>query len=170
MANALPPLIMGAQAAWGCPVDDAALPEQIDHLFYPEAAQGHGAAICSLGKIDALLPQPAPPSSFLHTAFFAPEDKLNDLLQAIDLSALQAVDDALTQIEPAELDPEIGLSVRLNQWAIQRCLRFNRGDSISSHESESYESLLKAFEILWTTRSRTGGLAESLGLMREAHS
>lgn len=161
-----PALIMGAQAAWGCPIDVATLPDQIDRLFYPEAAPGHGEALCALGRIDALLPQPAPPSSFLHTAFFATEDKLNDLLQAIDLSALQAVDDALTQIEPAELDPEIGLSVRLNQWAIQRCLRFKAGESPSPHESEAYGSLLKAFEALWTVRSRAGGLAESLQLMR----
>jgi hexosaminidase len=164
-----PALIMAAQAAWGCPIDEAALPEQIDHLFYPEAPAGHGAAICALGKIDALLPQPAPPSSFLHTAFFATEEKLHDRLQTIDLSALQAVDDALNHIEPAGLDPEIGLSVRLNQCAIQRCLRSKAGES-SSGASESYEALLKTFATLWTVRSRTGGLAESLGLMRNVHS
>ena len=43
-----PALIMAAQAAWGCPIDEVALPDQIDHLFYPAAPAGHGAAICAL--------------------------------------------------------------------------------------------------------------------------
>ena len=161
-----PALIMAAQAAWGCPIDEVALPDQIDHLFYPAAPAGHGAAICALGKIDALLPQPAPPSSFLHTAFFATEAKLSALLQTIDLRSLQTVADALDQIQTSELDPEIGLSWRLNQSAIQRCLGMKTGESSSTRESESDESLLKAFEALWTVRSRKGGLAESLQLMR----
>jgi hypothetical protein len=165
-----PALIMAAQAAWGCPINEAELPEQIDRLFYPEAAQGHGAAICALGKIDALLPQPAPPSSFLHTAFFATEEALKHRLQAIGLSSLKAVENALDQIDPAGLDPEIGLSVRLNRCASQRCLRIKAGRSISSVESLADESLLQAFEALWTVRSREGGLAESLGLMRDVHS
>ena len=157
-----PALIMTAQAAWGCRIDRDALPEQMDRLFYPEADHGHGAAICALGRIDTLLPQPAPPSSFLHTAFFATEEKLDALLQAIDPSSLQAVDAALDKIEIAGLDPEVGLSVRLNRHAIQRCLSSKQGQPISPDNSE----LLKEFEALWTVRSRAGGLAESLQLMR----
>lgn len=163
-----PGLIMAAQAAWGCPIDVAALPEQIDRLFYPEAPRGHGAAICELGKIDALLPQPAPPSSFLHAAFFATDGKLKDLLQPITLTCLQTVEDALKQIISTGLDPEIQLSVTLNQHALQRCLRIKQGQSLPSQQSDAYESLLQEFETLWTVRSRIGGLAESLRLMRAA--
>ena len=161
-----PALIMGAQAAWACPIDDEALPEQIDALFYPDAAPGHGAAICALGKIDALLPQPAPPSSVLHTAFFTTEPALNDLLQTIARHSLQTVENALDQIDPTGLDPEIGLSVKLNQYAIARCLRIKQGHAPAAQESDVYESLLQEFETLWTERSRIGGLAESLELMR----
>lgn len=161
-----PALIIGAQAAWGCPIDDDALPKQIDQLFYPGAAPGHGAAICALGKIDALLPQPAPPSSVLHTAFFTTEPALNDLLQTIARHSLQTVENALDQIDPTGLDPEIGLSVKLNQYAIARCLRIKQGHAPAAQESDVYESLLQEFETLWTERSRIGGLAESLELMR----
>ena len=161
-----PGLIMAAQAAWGCPIDEAALPEQVDRLFYPEARRSHGAAICALGKIDALLPQPAPPSSFLHSAFFATDKKLDNLLQTIPLNSLQTVESALDQIDPAALDPEIGLSVRLNQHATQRCLRNKQDQSISPQAASAYDALLKEFENLWNVRSRVGGLAESLGLMR----
>lgn len=161
-----PALIMGAQAAWGCPIDEAALPDQIDRLFYADASQEHGATICELGKIDTLLPQPAPPSSFLHTAFFATEDKLNALLNGVELCSLQAVESALNQVDSSGLDAEIGLSVTLNRHALQRCLRVKQGRSISPKESSAYEALLKEFEALWATRSRVGGLAESLGLMR----
>ena len=161
-----PALIMAAQAAWGCPIDEAALPEQIDRLFYPEAPASHGAAICALGKIDAMLAQPTPPSSFLHTAFFADKEKLEGLLRMITLSSLQAVENALNQIDSAELDPEIGLSVRLNQHALQRCLCIKQGQQTNSQESNTHESLIKEFETLWTVRSRVGGLAESLQLIR----
>ena len=161
-----PALIMAAQAAWGSPINTDALPDQIDNLFYPESPAGQGAVICELGRIDTMLPQPAPPSSFLHTAFFASEDKLDALLKTIDLSSLQAVDAALDQIEAAGLDPEIRLSVRLNRHAIQRCLCVKQGQPISPDKSE----LLKEFEALWGVRSRAGGLAESLQLMRAVDS
>ncbi|MFQ3225226.1 MAG: hexosaminidase [Lentimonas sp.] len=161
-----PALIMAAQAAWSCPIDAAALPEQIDSLFYPDSPAGHGTVICELGRIDTLLPQPAPPSSFLHTAFFATEEKLDALLQTIDLSSLQAVDAALDQIESAGLDPEIGLSVGLNRHAIQRCLCIKQGQPINPDNSER----LNTFETLWKVRSRSGGLAESLELMRAVES
>ena len=161
-----PALIIGAQAAWGCPIDRAALPKQLDALFFPDATTEHGAAICALGKIDALLPQPAPPSSFLHTAFFATEKKITDLLQPIACHALQAVENALDQIDPTGLDPEIGLSVKLNRYAINRCLQIKQSHASSPQESGAYESLLQEFETLWTARSREGGLAESLQLMQ----
>ena len=64
------------------------------------------------------------------------------------------------------LDPEIGLSVKLNQYAIARCLRIKQGHAPAAQESDVYESLLQEFETLWTARSRIGGLAESLELMR----
>ena len=35
-----PALIMGAQAAWGCPIDDDALPKQIDAAFLPRRSSG----------------------------------------------------------------------------------------------------------------------------------
>jgi hypothetical protein len=161
-----PALIMGAQAAWGCPIDPAALPEQIDQLFYADQAGGNGAAICALGKIDTMLPQPNPPSSFLHSAFFATDDKLNALLEGNDLTALQAVEHALAQINTAELDPEVRLSVELNQHAIQRCLSTKQAVARSEQETESYTALLAKFETLWNTKSRPGGLAESIQLMR----
>ena len=163
-----PSLIMAAQAAWGCPITEEPLPEQIDALFYPDAPAGHGAAICALGKIDALLPQPAPPSSFLHTAFFAADTKLADLLQATNAGTLRTVVEALERIETTGLDPEIALGVELNRTAAQRCLRMYKGDTSNPEAPEARAQRLERFETLWKKRSRSGGLSESLDLIRAA--
>ena len=153
-------LIMGAHAAWGCPIETAALPTQIDRLFYKDAKAGQGAAICALGAIDALLPQPAPPNSFLHSAFFAEHSQLTELLQSIELPELHAVEVALKQINPSGLDPEIGLSLQLCRQALERCIDYKNGAS-----TKFDATLLKDFATIWKLRSREGGLAESLQLM-----
>ena len=163
-----PALIMAAQATWGCPIDTAALPDQIDQLFYPDSPAGQGAVICELGRIDTMLLQPAPPSSFLHAAFFADEAEFERALsKLVTLEDLQAVDDALQAIQFTGSDPEIGLSIALNRSAIQRCLRAKRGQPLSSGSDRAEHALLiRKFEQLWTLRSRSGGLAESLQRMR----
>jgi hypothetical protein len=152
-----PALILGAHAAWGQTVSDEALAEQIDSLFYPNQALGNGAAICALGQIDARLPQPAPPNSFLHSAFFADQPKLNALLKLTDPGELEAVLDALKAIETNGLDPEIQLGIDLNRFAAERCLGLPN--------TQALETLKERFAILWRKRSREGGLAESLERM-----
>ena len=163
-----PALIMAAQAAWGSPISEKQLPGQIDALFYPNAARGHGAAICALGKIDALLPQPAPPSSFLHSAFFATDAKLAEQLQATAPNTLKTVIDALDRIDTAGLDKEIALGVELNRTAAQRCLRIYTGEVSDPSVSGERAQCLERFETLWKKRSRSGGLNESLDLIRAA--
>ncbi len=152
-----PALILGAHAAWGRQLSDEALAEQIDTLFYPNQPSGHGRAICELGRIDSSLPQPAPPNSFLHSAFFANEAKLAELLKLTETSALHATLDALNAIQAAGLDPEIQLGIDLNRFSLERCL-----DQAPTHP---LETLKQRFATLWLQRSRKGGLAESLGLM-----
>jgi hypothetical protein len=161
-----PALIMAAQATWGCPIETVDLPKHIDQLFYPDCPAGQGAVICKLGRIDTMLPQPAPPSSFLHSACFASRQTLADLVAPITLAALLSVKSALDAIDATELDPEIGLSLALNQHAIQRCLRRKHNQSISSDDIEAYNHLLAEFTTRWTMRSRSGGLRESLQRMR----
>ena len=156
-----PALIMGAQAAWGSPIDREALPKQIDSLFYPAASAGQGAAICALGAIDSLLPQPAPPNSFLHSAFFADHSKLAELLQSIELPQLHAVEVALKQVHTNRLDPEIDLSLQLCHQTLQRCIDYKNGSCTKMNVT-----LLENFATAWKLRSREGGLAESLQLMQ----
>lgn len=163
-----PSLILAAQAAWGCTLSDAQLPAQIDALFYPEAAAGHGAALVALGEIDALLPQPAPPSSFLHTALFANDARLIELLHTTNPTALRTVIEALDRIETQGLDPEIGLGVALNRIAAQRCLRLHAEGASDTFLAEQLDPLLERFARLWKTRSRSGGLSESLDRLRTA--
>ena len=163
-----PSLILAAQAAWGCPLSTAQLPAQIDTLFYPNAAKGHGAAICALGEIDALLPQPAPPSSFLHTALFATDAELAELWHTTNPEALQKVIEALDRIKTEGLDPEIELGVALNRTAAQRCLRLHAEGASGPFVAGQRDQLLERFARLWKTRSRSGGLSESLDRLRTA--
>lgn len=149
-----PALILAAYAAHGESIDDAALAENIDQLFYSNRPKGHGAVLCALGHIDKLLPQPAPPSSFLHSAFFANDPKIEELSELTYLADVEATLDALNSIHATGLDPEILLGIDLNRFAAERCI----GDTTT----HSRNALKKRFTHLWRQRSREGGLAESL--------
>ncbi|MEM8867930.1 MAG: family 20 glycosylhydrolase, partial [Verrucomicrobiota bacterium] len=70
------PLLLTALEAWGIRDEITDLASLIDAIFYPENAPGNGAALLAMGQIDSLLPQPAPPNSFLHSALFADPDTL----------------------------------------------------------------------------------------------
>jgi hypothetical protein len=155
-----PALIIAAAEAHGHSLNEAELADTIDHLFYPEQAAGHGKAICALGRIDAMLPQPAPPNSLLHSAFFADEAELNKAIRPLtNEAALKQCATALEAIPTAGLDPEIALAVRLNRSGLERCL--------GSETSESRAALTADFANQWRRHSRAGGLEESLALMAE---
>ncbi len=156
------PLILAACAGWGVEPDLEQLPNWIDALFYPNQAAGNGAALCQLGKIDALLPQPLPPTSFLHAAFFADLEGLETLRALTTTEQLRQTQIALTQIDTTALDPEITLGIDLNQAAIQRCLD-------TPKNQEALDELYQRFETLWLKRSRPGGLAESLQRLKVNH-
>lgn len=147
-----PALILAAAAAWGQELAVAQLPEWIDTIFYPGKPAGNGTALCQLGRVDALLPQPLPPTSFLHAAYFSDADKLEQLLQLTDREALEGTRAALDAIDHAAIDPEIALGIDLNKAALDRCF----GRAVCA------EALIARFKTLWLERSRPGGLAESV--------
>ncbi len=151
-----PALILAAQAAWGSELaDDTQLAETIDTLFYPNEPQVNGKAICQLGRIDGMLPQPAPPSSFLHRAFFCTDNELAELLSLTSTEQLQVTLNSLNSIRADGIDPELQLGIALNRHALERCLGIEFSDT--------RESLSQRFGKQWLRRSRSGGLEESLG-------
>ena len=151
-----PPLILAAQAAWGAELADAStLAETIDTLFYPAEPAGSGQALCALARIDGMLPQPAPPSSFLHRAFFCAEDELETLLQLTTQAQLHATLEELNGICTHRIDPEIQLGIDLNRQALERCLGMDFTDTRAA--------LTQRFRAQWLRHSRAGGLEESLG-------
>ena len=78
-----PALVLAAAAAHGQQLNRADLSDWIDQYFFPQRPAGHGAAICALGAVDSLLPQPAPPNSFLHSAFFASQPDVEKKLRSL---------------------------------------------------------------------------------------
>jgi hypothetical protein len=149
-----PGLILAAYAAHGESIDDNLLAEKIDELFYPTRPKGHGAVLCALGHIDKLLPQPAPPESFLHAVLFANDAKVDELSELTYYADIEATIDALNAIHATGLDPEILLGIDLNRFAAERCAGMTTTHSLNA--------LKKRFTHLWRQRSREGGLAESL--------
>lgn len=155
-----PALIIASAEANGQSLNNSELATMIDRIFFPEQAAGHGAAICALGRIDAMLPQPAPPNSLLHSAFFADEAKLTKLIRPLTNQVeLQQCAAALEAIPSAGLDPEIALAVRLNRAGLERCL--------GTAASENRSRLIDAFAQQWRRHSRDGGLTESLASMAD---
>ena len=153
-----PPLIIAAAAAHGLALSRTELAEQVDSIFFPDFKSGHGAALCALGEIDNLLPQPAAPNSFLHSSFFSDENELEEKLRPlVSTNTLVNCQNALDTIPTEGLDQEIALAVRLNQAAIERALGVD--------VSEDYQILIKDFSEQWRRHSREGGLAESIAMM-----
>jgi hexosaminidase len=165
-----PALILGAHASWGQQLSDAELAEQIDAIFYPKHPPGHGRAICALGAIDSLLPQPAPPNSFLHASFFANSDELTRLLELTNSEMLLAARDALSRIKTEGLDLEIQLGVDFNRFAIERCLHAIAPEQYTRPSTSSLNKLKTRFGQNWKNNSRDGGLAESLSRIDLANS
>lgn len=153
-----PPLIIAAAATHELALSRTELAEQIDSIFFPDSKSGHGAALCALGVIDSLLPQPAAPNSFLHSSFFSNDDELKEKLRPlVSTTTLANCQSALDAISTEGLDQEIALAVRLNQAAIERVLGIE--------PSEDCQILIKNFSEQWRRHSREGGLEESLAMM-----
>ena len=153
-----PTVVIAAAVAHGTQLPQLKLESTIDEIFYPSSAKGHGRAICELGKLDAMLPQPAPPNSFLHSAFFANSQALQELLKQITKAELKACLDALDQIELEGLDRELELCAGLNRFAIERCLGLE--------PEKNREELADTFAKQWLRHSRQGGLVESVARIR----
>ncbi len=150
----LPAIICAAYAIHDEPLDDIRLAEHIDSLFYAGQPYGNGTALCQLGKIDAMLPQPGPPNSFLHSAFFATDAKLEALMELTTPQALEKTLTAIHVLPPENIDPETQLGIDLNRHALERCLKLQ--------PTHGLDSLKERFAEQWTRRSRVGGLDESL--------
>lgn len=149
-----PALILAAAAAHDSPLSDDELASEIDAVFYPGSPRGHGEQLCKLGRIDAMLPQPAPPNSFLHSAFFADEKQLVALKALTNERALNVCLGALDELSTEHIDPEITLGIELSRFAVERCLGLEH--------SRTRQELAETFARQWRRRSREGGLAESL--------
>ena len=157
-ATTYPSIVLAAAAAHGTTLKDDALAATIDHVFYPDSSAGNGIALLNLGKIDSMLPQPAPPNSFLHCAFFANEEAMKELLELTTQSALEDCLKSLEAIRADDVDPEISLSTELNRHALERCLRLNY--------TRDRETLQALFSEQWLRHSRSGGLDQSLARMQ----
>lgn len=151
-ASLYPPLILAAQGAWGAPMAEAQLPALVDSVF--KLPTGNGTALCELGLIDTRLPQPMKHISFLHSAFFAAPNALEELRASTNQRALETTLEALNAISTAGIDAGIALSIAMNRYALERCLK--RPHTISIDELKS------RFDSQWRRQSRTGGLDDSL--------
>lgn len=148
-----PALLLGAQAAWGSPMADEQLPDLIDQVFQLET--GTGKILCDLGAIDHTLPQPLPPVSFLHAAFFANPNQLEKLLQSTSKQALQKVEASLHQLQQQHPSSDLAVGIQMNLAAIQRLL----GTPLNV---AGFNQLSHDFKCEWLAVSRPGGLNDSL--------
>lgn len=153
-----PALILAAAATHGQRMNESELADMVDTLFFAHEPAGNGAAICALGRLDGGLPQPAPPNSLLHSAFFADETELVERIRPLTSEGeLERYAEALSAIPIEGLDPEINLAVRLNRAGLERCL--------GQAPSEERIALIEDFARQWRRHSREGGLAESVARM-----
>ena len=160
-ATLYPALVLATAACWGTEISSLELAGAIEAVFYEDddRATGNGAALCELGTIDAMLPQPALPNSFLHSAYFANDSELAQLLKGTTTQRLEQVFTVLKKIQVKALDPEIQLSIELSLTAVERCL----GKQLITKD---LHRLLDRFTSTWLQSSRPGGLAESIQALK----
>ncbi len=160
-ATLFPSLILASAACWGTEISRLELAGAIDAVFYKDGdlATGNGAALCELGAIDAMLPQPAQPNSFLHSAYFANDSELALLIKRTTTQRLEQVFTVLKEIRVEALDPEIQLSIELSLAAVERCLG-------KKMPTKDLHSLLDRFKSTWLKSSRAGGLTKSLQALK----
>jgi hypothetical protein len=152
-----PSIVLAAAVMHAENLSESELAKAIDQTFFQESLSGNGEAILQLGKIDRMLPQPAPPNSFLQSAFFADDEALLKLLNQTTSAQLKSCLNALDQIALEGLDPELGLSADLNRSALERCLGIE--------PSKTRDILANEFAKQWKRHSREGGLSDSLARM-----
>ncbi|ADE55236.1 beta-N-acetylhexosaminidase [Coraliomargarita akajimensis] len=149
-----PSLILAAQAAWGAELASDALPTLLDSLF--ELEPGDGKRLCQLGAIDSLLPQPLPPVSFLHAAFFSQSSELSELRARTTEHELKTAQRQLQSLLSECTGPsELQLGVEMNLAAIARILD-------QPITEQQLHQLATRFSEEWLKHSRPGGLKDSL--------
>ena len=153
-ATLYPPLVLAAAEAHGHSIDTPSLADSIDSIFFPDQPPGNGRALCQLGAIDALLPQPAPPNSFLHSAFFAHPAAREKRIATTTPAQLDRCLQTLDRIDTHGLDAEIELATQLNRSALEACLH--------RPPTQSSAQIKDRFTRQWLRHSRPGGLAASL--------
>lgn len=156
-----PPLILQAEAAWGCSLSEQSLlAEKIDTVFYTDNTSPQGKILCELGTIDTRLTQPAPPNSFLHSVFFADTEKSNSLCQSIELDQIKEVLAAIESLSTQALDSESLLALMLNRHSAE--IGYNLLSKEKIQPTDSVDRIKEIFAEDWLVKARPGGLQESL--------
>jgi hexosaminidase len=175
-----PPLVYAAQLAWnGKQLEDTQITDAVNRLVFESEPDSPAESILEIGKLDEIVGARLPNTSLPWYLIFAPKiEKLAKYLnenhseQQMEkgLHFLTESRDALPGLSASPrarlATEEANLGIDLSIFAFEKALGIIRGKEIK--KSVSTESILENYESLWLARARPGGLAESLGILKDA--
>ena len=180
MVNALPPLLYAAHMTWaGEQLKEEQLTHAVNHLVFGSDQEGPAEMIIQVGKLDELVGSKLPNTSLPWFVIFAP--KAEELKKHLEMNQsekqlekglgflLESRNKLTGKLKGPQVKlstEEIGLGIDLSTFAFEKALGILRG----GEEKHSYDSepILVKYRSLWLSRARPGGLAESLGILKEA--
>jgi hypothetical protein len=179
-ATLFPPLILGAQRAWGAPaldhrprVADHAPPlaEAVDAVFYSGMPPGNGALLCALSALEESLPAPAKtglPHLLTVRRNFLTETALEQVREDRLEAVLQDVESLAERFGPGTHD-DVRTAWALLHWAVAQALGLKSGEYPGGKES-SPAVVRERFRNNWLRHSRPGGLEDSAARIRDVAS
>jgi len=175
-----PPLLYAAQMTWnGKPLHDDQVSDAVNRLVFDSHPDNPARIILETGKLDEVLESKLPNTSLPWYLVFAP--KSNKLAKHLDeYQSAEQIEKGLdfllqnrnqllsksTSTNTTLASDETEMGIELSIFALEKALWIIRG--VKPKKSYDSEPILLKFESLWLARARLGGLAESLGLLKEA--
>ena len=176
-ATLYPPLILGAQHAWGTPALDhrpgathapPPLAEAVDAVFFDEMPPGNGALLCALSDLEESLP--APPKTGLPHLLTVRRNFLTETaLEQVREDQLEAVLrrlEALAERFGPETEDDVRTTWSLLSWATAEALGLKSGERPEGEENPA-AIVRERFRKNWLRHSRPGGLGDSAARIRD---
>lgn len=175
-----PPLLYAAQMTWnGQPLKDDQVSDAVNRLVFDSHPDNPARIILETGKLDEVLGSKLPNISLPWYVLFPPKaDKLakhleeNQSEQRIEkgldflLECRNRLPSKSTSLNASLASDETEVGIELSIFALKKALWIIRG--AKPKKSFNPELTLRKFETLWLARARSGGLAESRELLKDA--
>lgn len=167
-----PAMACAAACAWGSAPGEDAICSAIDKLVFFDDTGEFSRALCALGRVDPSLKL----KSFHHEVFFAPGEKVGQIIDAhsnprigeleaaLDFAASLAGESSPRSKDARACLSEFALAVEMTKFALAKA----KGDFYTEtlKQQVALKFIASEYERVWLARARLGGMRESAQRIR----